>query len=114
MVIPLVITSSLFMLPAIRGFRRRKVFMAVVNGCTSLVSMNYWRNPVKGVRQTMDFTLAKTNFVLHFLQAKSDHTPLGMFIGVCWLKSTEAGKNWPVWHALFHIGVISGMYAISA
>jgi hypothetical protein len=102
------------MLPAIKGFRKRKRFMAVVNGCTSLVSMNYWRKPVKGVRQTMDFTLAKTNFVLHFLQAKTEHTPLGMFIGVCWWKSTENGNNWPLWHMLFHTGVISGMYAISA
>ncbi|MDB4588356.1 hypothetical protein N9095_00090 [bacterium] len=112
--IPLVITSGLFMLPAIKGFKKKKKFMAVVNGCTSLVSMNYWRNPVKGIRQNMDFTLAKTNFMLHFLQAKSEHTPLAMFIGTCWLKSTEGGKHWTVWHALFHTGVISGMYAISA
>lgn len=112
--IPLVITSSLFMLPAIRGFRRRKRFMPMVNACTSLVSMNYWRKPTEGFRRTMDFALAKTNFVLHFLQATSEHTPMGMFIGVCWCKSTEAGRNWPIWHVLFHTGVISGMYSISS
>ena len=112
--IPLVITSGLFMLPAIRGFRKKKKFMPLVNTCTSLVSMNYWRNPKKGIRQTMDYTLAKTNFVLHFLQAKTEHTPLAMFVSICWLKSSEAGKHWPVWHTLFHTGVISGMYAISA
>ena len=111
--IPLVITSGLFMFPAIRGFRRRKRFMPIVNTLTSLVSMNYWRKPTKGVRQTMDFTLAKANFVLHFLQAKTEHTPLAMFIGVCWWKSTESGENWQLWHALFHAGVISGMYAIT-
>ena len=110
----LVVTSGLFMLPAIRGFRRGKRFMPIVNACTSLVSMNYWRRPTKGIRRTMDFTLAKTNFVLHFLQAKSEHTPLGVFIGICWWKSTEAGRNWSRWHTLFHTGVISGMYAISS
>ena len=114
MVLALVITSSLFMLPAIRGFRRKKRFMPLVNACTSIVSMNYWRKPTKGVRQNMDFSLAKTNFILHFIQAKTEHTPLAMFMGLCWWKSTENGRNWPVWHTLFHTGVISGMYAISA
>ena len=111
--LPLVITSSLFMLPAIKGFRKRKRFMAVVNGCTSLVSMNYWRKPTKGIRQTMDFTLAKANFMLHFLQAKTDHTPLASLIGLCWFKSTQGGENWVLWHSLFHFGATSGMYAIS-
>ena len=112
--ITLVITSSLFMIPAIRGFRRKKRFMPFINACTSLVSMNYWKNPVRGKRQNIDFALAKTNFVLHFLQAKTEHTPLGVLVGVCWWKSTENGKNWLLWHTLFHIGVVSGMCTISA
>ena len=112
--IPLVITSGLFMLPAIRGFKRKKRLMPIVNTCTSLASMNYWRNPIKGVRQSMDYTLAKTNFILHILQSKYEHIPLAVITFGCWRKSVEGGRNWVLWHTLFHTSVISGMYAISA
>lgn len=111
--IPLVITSGLFMLPAIRGFKRKKKLMPIVNTCTSLASMNYWRNPIKGVRQSIDFTLAKTNFILHILHSTPEHIPLAAIVLRCWQKSVEGGRNWVLWHTLFHTGVISGMYAIS-
>ena len=112
--IPLVLTSACFMIPVIKGYRRGKRLMPTINAATSIVSMNYWRNPCDGIRREIDFTLAKTNFLLHVMQARRKDVPLGIIMGWFWWNSTSGGPRWPVWHGLFHGTVIAGMERIGA
>lgn len=110
--LPLVLSSTLFMIPAIRGFRKRKRLLPILNTATSLVSMNYWRNPTPGSRRQVDYLLAKTNFVIHHLYAKPCVLPLDLVIGGFWFLSNMGGKNWVRWHAAFHVASATGMNLI--
>ena len=105
----LVVTSACFMIPAIRGFRKGKRLLPSLNTATSLVSMNYWMDPTPGWRRTMDFTLAKTNYMVHHFYMKPRDIPLDIGIGLCWLMSNRGGKVWHRWHAVFHGLVTVGM-----
>ena len=108
---PLVVTSALFMIPAFKKRKKNKL-LAVADLTTSLVSMNYWRNPVAGFRRTLDFAVAKTNFVVHHLVAKPKNIPLDLMIVPCWWMSQKQDKNWVTWHILFHLGVTAGMLSV--
>jgi hypothetical protein len=105
---PLVVTSALFMIPAFRKRKKNKI-LAVADFTTSIVSMNYWRNPVPGFRRSLDFAVAKSNFVIHHIVARPNNIPLDLLIVPCWYMSKQKGKNWVTWHAMFHVAVTAGM-----
>lgn len=100
------------MIPAIKGFRKKKKLLPVLNTATSLVSMNYWRNPTPGIRREMDYLLAKTNFVVHHLYATPKLLPIDLIIGTFWTLSRMGGRGWIKWHALFHTSAATGMILI--
>ena len=109
----LVITSACFLIPAFRGWKRKKRLLPIVNATTAIVSMNYWRKPEDGLRRKIDFIVAKSNFVLHHFFIDPRFFPLDGIIGLCWSMSKKGGKNWEIWHALFHTSVFSGMLLAS-
>lgn len=100
------------MIPAIKGLRKKKKLLPVLNTATSLVSMNYWRDPKPGFRREADFLLAKTNFVVHHLYATPKMLPLDLIIGTFWTLSRLGKRGWVKWHALFHISATGGMILI--
>lgn len=90
----LVITSACFLIPAFRGWKRKKRLLPIVNATTAIVSMNYWRKPEDGLRRKIDFIDPK-------------------FFPLDGIMSKKGGKNWEIWHALFHTSVFSGMLLAS-
>ena len=109
----LVITSAWFLIPATRGFRKGKRLLPFLNTSTSLVSMNYWRNPTPGWRRELDYALAKFNFAIHHLHLKPSDIPTDISVGLFWLLSKRGGKHWALWHGLFHTSVTVGMLRAS-
>ena len=105
---PLVVTSALFMIPALKKRKKNRI-LAVANATTSIVSMNYWRKPTPGIRRTLDFTIAKSNFVLHHIIANPRLLSFDFIIIPCWYMSKQKGKFWVAWHALFHAAATTGM-----
>ena len=105
---PLVVTSALFMIPTYRKRKKNKL-LAAADLTTSLVSMNYWRNPQPGIRRTTDFAVAKGNFALHHIVAKPKNIYFDLLIVPCWYMSKRNGEHWVKWHGLFHLAVTAGM-----
>jgi hypothetical protein len=108
---PLVVTSALFMIPAVKRRKKNKI-LSSVNAVTSIVSMNYWRNPTPGLRRSIDFSVAKCNFVLHHLYANPKYFPFDLIIIPCWWMSKQKGSCWVIWHGLFHISSTVGMICV--
>ena len=109
----LVFTSACFLIPAAKGFKKGKRVLPIVNTATSLVSMNYWRDPKPGWRREVDYALAKTNFAIHHLYLKPRHIPMDLSIGLFWWLSNRGGKYWSAWHAMFHSMVTVGMLQVT-
>jgi len=107
---PLVVTSALFMIPAIRNRKNR--VRSTVDAVTSIVSINYWRNPTPGIRRSVDFSVAKSNFILHHLWAKPKYILFDLILVPCWWMSKQQGPRWVVWHGLFHISSTVGMLCV--
>ena len=64
---PLIVTSTCFIIPAIKGLRKGKKVIPVVNAMTAVASVNFWRDPKPGTRLKVDKLIAKVNFVTqHF------------------------------------------------
>ena len=105
----LVLTSACFLIPAVRGWRKKKRLLPVMNATTALVSMNYWRNPTDGLRRRVDYIVAKSNFILHHFYVDPKFLPLDGPIGMCWFMSKLNGPQWKRWHAAFHCTAVTGM-----
>ena len=110
----LVITSAWFLIPAVKGFKKGKRTLPLINTVTSLASMNYWRDPKPGWRRTVDYTLAKTNFAVHHLYMKPGDVPVDLSVGLFWWLSNRGGPRWPLWHTLFHAMVTAGMLQVTS
>jgi hypothetical protein len=113
-------SSITFLIPAVLASVYYQPFFAVVSVITSIVSVNYWRNPVPGIRKTTDLVVAKLSFSLYFsalvvkLQWNSlyclclctNTTLLVLCYALsCWLfdLSPPQNKNWVYFHFCFHL-----------
>jgi hypothetical protein len=97
--------------------------LSYVSGVVAIVSANYWRNPVVGLRRDIDLVVAKVSFGIYFVHGLYkpdvwDVMTLGGIVGCYCLswKCHELSSNTPYWilfHSLFHGLVAYEQYRIS-
>jgi hypothetical protein len=110
---PLIVTSTCFIIPAIRGIRKGRKVIPIVNTVTAVASVNFWRDPKPGKRLQIDKFVAKTNFVLQHFFIHPKFFILDPIILFPWRMSCKNGDRWLMWHILFHGSAIGGMLLTS-
>ena len=58
----LTLTSILFFTSAIYSFYCRLYFLSILAAGTSIISANFWRNHVPGIRRDLDLVYSKVAF----------------------------------------------------
>jgi hypothetical protein len=116
----LVITSALFLIPGGYAYYKHLYGITTVIVGTSIVSMNYWRNPVPSLRRTCDLVCSNTCFVImvyhgikyvHYKPYLVAGYPLlgvmvSSFLLSNWLHQ-HGNKYWYLSHIVFHISIIA-------
>lgn len=121
----LVITSTLFMVPAIVAFSYNMIFLAWTSFITSFVAINYWRDAKFGWRRWIDMTVAKTAFIIYLYHAVMYARSIFFGVVTAVITSTmvyvytnvsfhiaKQSKSWIKYHAAFHCLVILGKLLI--
>jgi hypothetical protein len=62
--IPLVISSHFFLVPAYIAYKNSYYGYATISLITTIVSVNFWRNPIPGFRRNLDLVVAKISFTI--------------------------------------------------
>ena len=115
--IPLVISSHFFLVPAYIAFKNSYYGYATISLITTIVSVNFWRNPIPGFRRNLDLVVAKISFTIYFLNGLSNvlnnrtnivssNLPA---ILICYYASNVLSKynlpEWTIFHFMFHFFV---------
>ena len=106
---PLIVTSTCFIIPTIKGFRMGKRVIPILNTATTVASVNFWRDPKPGTRLKVDKLVAKVNFVTQHFYIHPKFFVLEPIIIIPWVMSRKNGKGRLVWHTIFHVSVLGGM-----
>ena len=62
----LTLTSCLFFTTTMYSYSCRLYFLAFISALTSLISANFWRHPVQGIRRDIDIVYSKISFSIFF------------------------------------------------
>ena len=114
----LILSSCSFLLPSLVGFMNGLHLHAVISLITSLVSINYWRYAIPGIRKAADLVVAKVSFVIYFVTGLFHIRDVNIFI-IGWIlafliigsyalsnhKWNKDSDHWIIFHLLFHIFV---------
>ena len=112
-------SSFFFLIPSIYAYVNSLYFFFILSLFTSLISANYWRNPINSWRRNMDLIFSKIAFVIFLPNAiiYVSYTPylitgyFGLVILLyCFYLSEKLFKlqnnNWYKYHMLFHFIVM--------
>ncbi len=115
----LVVTSAMFMIPGVYGYYNNLYGISTLITGTSLVSINYWRNPVPSIRKTCDLVLSKICFVVmvyngvkhvHYRPYLITGYPLLLVMVSSYILSNclhnTGNKYWYISHIVFHISIV--------
>jgi hypothetical protein len=115
----LVLSSLFFLIPSIYAYVNNLYYFSILSLFTSLISANYWRNPIHSWRRNMDLVFSKLSFIIYLPNGiiYVSYTPYlitGYFGLVILLYSFYlSGKlyqlqnnNWYKYHMLFHFMVM--------
>jgi len=116
----LIITSALFFIPGGYAYYKHLYGMFGVIAVTSLVSINYWRNPVPSLRKTGDLICSKICFVIMVYHGVRYVTyppylivgyPLlvimvSSFLLSNWLHG-RGSRYWYISHVVFHLSIVA-------
>jgi len=116
----LVISSALFLIPGCYAYYKHLYGITTVIVGTSLVSMNYWRNPVPSLRKTCDLLCSRTCFVImvyhgikyvHYRPYVIVGYPLlgimmSSYLMSLWLYE-RGNKYWILSHVVFHMSIVA-------
>jgi len=118
-------TSILFMFPAIYSYSCKLPFLAFVACLTSIISTNFWRHPVPGIRRDMDLVYSKVSFCIFLVNGvyyvRSLPYLLLFYPGLgCMIWSFYTSnafyymkkKDWWKYHLIFHGTVFATQLAI--
>ena len=118
-------SSMFFLLPGYYAWTRHMYFYFATSTVTTIISVNYWRNAVPGLRKMLDLTVAKASFGIYFatgiIKIREMYTllyawPLCMAIAVFYSLSNQSWDNdsayWVVFHMLFHLCVALEQYVV--
>lgn len=114
----LVISSLSFLISGAYAFFNGIYWLGWLSVITTLVSMNYWRRPIEGVRRKLDLHTAKISFAVFFITGvvsirdinilKIGYTNaiamLSFYFTSNYLHS-KGSSVWIIFHMLFHISV---------
>jgi hypothetical protein len=111
-------SSFLFIIPSVYAYKVGLYYYTLILIITSLVSANYWRNPEHGLRRNLDIMLAKTTFVIFFIDGiyfVKTNIVLAYLILIamvyCFFSSGCLSSirytKWYYYHASFHFLVMS-------
>ena len=119
------LTSTLFVIPAIYGYSCGLYFLALFIAGTSIISANYWRNPVPGIRRDLDLVYSKVSFCIFLLNGiyyvRSFPAILVFYPGLgCMIWSFytsnafyyQKKEFWWKYHMIFHGTVIITQFTI--
>lgn len=114
----LIISSCFFLLPGAYGFYYDLHFYGVASAVTTVISVNYWRHAIEGIRRTIDLIIAKISFVIYFLSGCFFIRDAKLLmIGICgcvaiilsyYLSNrlwTQDSPHWVYFHMMFHLFV---------
>jgi hypothetical protein len=117
-------TSTFFLLPALYGYYKNIPILPEVSVITSIVSINYWINPIEGTRKNMDLIFSKISATTYVLYGNLYMTRTNIIYGYINLffmiyfynqSCRFHRKSNPCWlpcHILFHYLVINGTFMI--
>jgi hypothetical protein len=120
----LVGTSTLFLLPALYGYSKGIPILPTVTVFTTLVSINYWKNPVEGFRKNMDLIFSKFSATTYVIYGNLYMKPTNLFYGyinlffifylyhMSCLFHRKSDPLWVVYHIAFHYFVMNGKFMI--
>ena len=121
----LMISSMFFLIPGYYALKRHLFFYFVTSTVTSIISVNYWRNAVPGLRKMLDLIVAKASFGIYFatgiLKIRDMYTllyawPLCMAISLFYYLSNRSWDNnsgsWVIFHMIFHLCVALEQYVV--
>lgn len=114
----LVMSSTFFFASSLYAFLFRAYFLCATAFITALVSINYWRHALPGIRKTIDVVVARTSFAIFFITGcwfVRDFLLLVVgwslfpfivyFYYMSNLKWDEDSSSWVYFHNLFHLCV---------
>jgi hypothetical protein len=117
---PLVITSAMFLIPGWFAYTKHLYGMSAIIVGTSVVSINYWRDPVPSLRKTGDLVCSKICFVIMVYHGVRYVTYVPYLIAgyplLAIMVSSFLASNWlhekgnPYWylaHILFHMSIVA-------
>lgn len=95
------------------------IYYGILSVVTSIISFNYWRDAIDGVRRSLDLITAKISFVIYFVTGcmyMKDNVylltvaiPICILIAVCFSLSSVYWNNgsiyWVYLHMMFHFFV---------
>lgn len=115
-------SSCLFLVPAIMAFLHHRYILGALSISTTVISVNYWRDAVPGMRQCVDKVLAKFVFIVYFLKwtesgSRGFAVPLcvGLVLflyGLSEFYFSKGNKRWVIYHVLFHTAAVAGKFFI--
>ena len=114
----LIVSSCFFLFPGYYAFRENLPFHGVVSIVTTIVSANYWRHAVEGMRRNVDLIVAKVSFMIYCISGfwfardwrlYAIGVPGMIGIGGCYYLSNNYWDRdlpgWVYFQMLFHIFV---------
>jgi hypothetical protein len=110
----IVLSSSLFMIPAIYGYYHNLYFLPFALFIASLISMNYWRHATYSYRRIVDRSCSKIAFMICFYHSTKYASLnlnlflqyIGFFTFVYYYYMSNKYHNAPGWwkyHIKFHV-----------
>ena len=111
----LCVSSCFLLLPAYYAYSNKLYFLSVLTSCTSLISANYWRNPIYSWRRYCDLVFAKLAFfayLYNYNHVKWVPYIIVVYSGLamslyCYYKANRLfamkKKSWLKYHIMFHV-----------
>lgn len=121
----LVSSSCFFLIPAYYAFYRGLIYYSILSIVTCIISINYWRLAIPGLRRSLDLVIAKTSFAIYFFTGiyfLKDLTTFYIAIPgcagmiICYMLSMifwdKDSTTWVYFHVLFHFFVAFEQYIV--
>jgi len=124
----LTISSLFFLIPSIYAGIYYIYSLSVLSIITTIISINYWREPKLGWRRDMDLIFAKISFVIYFFYGLHNiqnmilcNNALTLYFSIVmiivfynlsnyfWISNNA---NWLYFHIIFHMFVVFGQLTV--
>lgn len=121
----LILSSCFFLIPGYYAYLSGLYWYLATSAITTIVSINYWRYPVPGLRRSADVAVAKASFLIYFVTGVMNINDLSVLyiawpvcggIIICYHFSNKMwemdSESWIFYHVLFHLLVALEQYLV--